>query len=466
MSKHLRILPSIVLALSLCACQTPVDSGAEPPAEPAETPSADTDNTHHGIVDEVSGELPWWLGEGPIQGELFVNAVPGLSPDFIRGADVSILLAQEASGVKFYGFDGNEQDMLKTIAEAGMNYIRVRIWNDPFDEYGNGYGGGNCTVDTALELGRRAAGYGMKLLVNFHYSDFWADPGKQQAPKAWENISFEEKEQALYEYTKESLIKLIEGGADIGMVQIGNETTSGMSGENAWPRISRLMATASKAVREVSTEKNHEMQIAIHFTNPESRDYMQAARVLEVNEVDYDIFASSYYPFWHGTPENLTNQLSAVAERFDKKVIVAETAYAYSWKDFDGHPNTIGEGAVFDDPYPLTVQGQASAIADVVKIVASLGEAGLGVFYWEPGWIPVPVSDNAKTPEEAWEERSKLWEQHGSGWASSFASRYDPDDAGEWYGGSAFDNQALFDANGHPLPSLKIFGYCYTGSEP
>ena len=407
----------------------------------------------------------WWLSKnGPLQGELFVTPVEGLSKDFIRGADVSSLLAQEASGVVFYNFDGEEQDMLKTLAEAGFNYIRVRVWNDPFDSAGNGYGGGNCTVDTTLELGKRAAEYGMKLLVNFHYSDFWADPGKQQAPKAWVGMSIDEKEKALFEFTKGSVKKLIDGGADVGMVQIGNETTTAMSGENAWPRITKLMAAGVTAVREVGIETNTDILIAVHFTNPESRDFVQAARVLEINNVDYDIFASSYYPFWHGTLENLANQLSAVAEEFNKKVMVAEVAYAYSWEDFDGHSNTIGEGAVFDQPYPLTVQGQARAIADVVKTVASIGDAGIGVFYWEPGWIPVPIDSCCVTPEQAWETRFALWEEHGSGWASSFAASYDPDDAGVWYGGSACDNQALFDANGHPLPSLRVFGYCYIGS--
>jgi len=464
MQKILALLLSIILFLSLSACRAADDESSEPSASPGVTPTAEPGATLPGVNGQEHKETPWWLEEGPVQGELFVEKVEGLSEDFIRGADISSLLSLEASGVIFYGFDGEEQDMLKTLAEAGMNYIRVRIWNDPFDENGNGYGGGNCTIDTALELGVRAAGYGMKLLVNFHYSDFWADPGKQQAPKVWEDISFEEKEQALFDYTKESLTKLIDGGADVGMVQIGNETTTAMSGEYAWPRIGRLMAAGAQAVREVSAEKNREILIAVHFTNPESRNYLHAAQVLDVNNVDYDVFASSYYPFWHGTLENLAEKLGEVAEQHDKKVMIAEVAYAYSWEDFDGHANTIGEGAVFDQPYPLTVQGQARAINDVVKTMASLGEAGIGVFYWEPGWIPVPVSENATTPEAAWEERSILWEKFGSGWASSFASGYDPYDAGVWYGGSACDNQALFDANGHPLPSLKIFGYCYTGS--
>ncbi|MCL2079699.1 MAG: glycosyl hydrolase 53 family protein [Oscillospiraceae bacterium] len=397
-----------------------------------------------------------WPGEGPAESDLLISPVEGLPLDFIRGADVSSLLALEASGTVFFDCDGNERDMLSTLSLSGFNYIRVRVWNDPYDAYGNGYGGGSCDISAALALGVRAAEYGMKTLVNFHYSDFWADPAKQQAPKAWAGMDIDEKVTAIYDYTADSLNTLIDGGADVGMVQIGNETTGAFCGETAWPRIGPLMASAAKAVRDTAAARDLQIQIAAHWTNPESRDFVQAARLLEVNNVDYDVFASSYYPFWHGSLENLAAQLGAVASQFDKKVMVAEIAYAYSWEDFDGHANTIGEGAVFEKPYPLTVQGQARAIRDVVEAVASLGDAALGVFYWEPGWIPVPGA--------SWEERSALWERYGSGWASSYAAEYDPDDAGLWFGGSACDNQALFDATGHPLPSLKVFTYCYIGS--
>ena len=123
--------------------------------------------------------------------DLFVKKVENLPEDFIMGMDASCVPALEASGVKYYNFEGQEQDVFQTLAESGINYIRVRIWNDPFDANGNGYGGGNCTIDTAVEIGKRATKYGMKLLVNFHYSDFWADPGKQMVPKAWKGMAIE-----------------------------------------------------------------------------------------------------------------------------------------------------------------------------------------------------------------------------------------------------------------------------------
>ena len=168
---------------------------------------------------------------------LYVQKVEGLSDDFILGADVSILLAQENSGVVYRGFDGAEQDMLKVLADNGVNYVRVRVWVDPFDGDGHGYGGGSCTAETAGKIGAWAAKYGLKLLVDFHYSDFWADPAKQQVPKAWQGLSIDEKAQKVGEYTAASLKIIRDAGADIGMVQIGNETNNGICGEIAVPKM-------------------------------------------------------------------------------------------------------------------------------------------------------------------------------------------------------------------------------------
>ena len=150
-----------------------------------------------------------YIPEEKIEGaDLFVKKVENLPADFIMGMDASCVPALEASGVKYYNFDGQEQDVFQTLAESGVNYIRVRIWNDPYDENGNGYGGGNCDIENAIAIGKRATQYGMKLLVDFHYSDFWADPGKQMVPKAWKGMDIEEKSQALYAYTVDCLKQL------------------------------------------------------------------------------------------------------------------------------------------------------------------------------------------------------------------------------------------------------------------
>lgn len=383
----------------------------------------------------------------PVNADIFVEAVDGLSKDFIMGADISSILALEQSGVKFFGFDNSEQDIFKTLSEAGINYIRVRVWNDPYDADGRSYGGGNNDVATAAEIGKRAAAYNMKLLVDFHYSDFWADPNKQQPPKAWEGMSVQEKAQALYDFTLDALKTISKAGGKIGMVQIGNEINNAMSGEKNQKNVIELLKAGSAAVREFDKK----VLVAVHYTNPETeRRYEGLAKSLDNARLDYDVFASSYYPFWHGTLENLSKLLGDIAKTYGKKVMVTETSYAYTIEDGDGSHNTISSGAAFEFPYPISVHGQARAVRDVINMVAQLGESGIGVFYWESAWIPAP------SPE--------TWETHGTGWASSYAASYDPLDAGRYYGGSAVDNQALFDFNGRPLPSLNVFNYVKTGA--
>lgn len=389
--------------------------------------------------------------------EIFVKKIDNLKPDFIKGADVSSIIAEEQSGVVYYDEKGKKQDVLKTLSQAGVNYIRIRVWNDPYDVNGNGYGGGNCDLAKAIEIGKRATKYGMKVLIDFHYSDFWADPSKQQAPKTWKDLSLDDKGKALYDYTKDSLTKLLDEGVDVGMVQIGNETTGNFCGENNWKNITALFNQGCKAVREVSAAKNKNILIAVHFTNPETEgDYDRYAKILQNYKVDYDVFASSYYSYWHGTLENLTTVLTNIAQNYGKKVMVAETSYAYTYENGDDHGNTISEETVVPKNYPVTVQGQADAIRDVMAAVASVGDAGLGAFVWEPAWIPVPGTSK--------EDRMPLWEKYGSGWASSYATEYDPKDAGVYYGGCACENQAMFDFTGHPLASLNVFKYVNNGA--
>ena len=217
---HLKKIGALCISAGLCAallggCGTN-NTGA----------SADSAGGTESAGSTFSVTLP----EGPEDSDVYVEAIPDISDDFIRGMDASSVLVEENSGVTYYNFDGEEQDVFQTLAESGVNYIRLRVWNDPYDEDGNGYGGGNNDVPTAIELGGRASKYGMKVCIDFHYSDFWADPKRQHAPKAWEGMSLEEKTDALYEYTKSSLTEMLEAGVDVGMVQIGNEINYGMSG--------------------------------------------------------------------------------------------------------------------------------------------------------------------------------------------------------------------------------------------
>lgn len=385
--------------------------------------------------------------------DVFVEPVAGISNDFIRGMDASAVLSVEKSGAKYYGYGGKEQDVFETLAESGVNYIRLRVWNDPYDENGNGYGGGDNDVATAIELGKRATQYGMKVNIDFHYSDFWADPKRQHAPKAWEGMSADEKADALYDFTKESLTQILDAGVDVGMVQVGNEINNGMSGETDVPAVMGLLSAGSRAVREIADSYGKDIQIVLHYTNIEDNEEVDTmAANLKEYGVDYDIFGLSYYPFWDGTNENMQNVAKNIMDRYGKKVVIAETSYCYTEKDGDGFGNSFDgiEDAV--DGYAPTVQSQATMIRD---ICAAANEAGvIGVFYWEGTWIPVGSED---------QDNSALWEKYGSGWASSYSAEYDPDDAGLYYGGCSWDNQAMFDFTGHPLPSLNVFRYLKDG---
>lgn len=403
----------------------------------------------------------------PVDADVYVERVTGMSDDFITGADVSSYLSIINSGATFYDKEENALDaqgFFDLLAAGGTNYIRIRVWNDPYNADGNGYGGGNNDLETAKVIGQYATNAGMKVLIDFHYSDFWADPGKQQAPKAWATMTVAEKEVAVYDYTKASLEYLLANGVDVGMVQVGNETTSKFCGESNWATICKLFNAGSKAIRDV----NPDILVAIHFTNPErSGSYANLAKILNDNEVDYDVFASSYYPYWHGTLDNLTSVLKNVADTYGKKVMVAETSWAWTLEDGDGHDNTVREGNNDSgQPYDFSVQGQCNEIRAVAQAVANVGDAGIGLFYWENAWVPVEYAydEEGNLDESILASNKTKWEANGSGWASSYAGEYDKDDAGKWFGGSAVDNQAWFDFNGKALDTVNIYNYIRTGT--
>ena len=202
-------------------------SDTAPSEEAAASQAVDEDSTP---AENESSEAPLYpLPTTAEDAGIYIEAIPELSDNFIRGMDVSSILAEEKSGVKYCNAVGEEQDVFQTMAEAGINYARIRVWNDPFDKDGNGYGGGNNDVATAIALGKRATEQGMKVCIDFHYSDFWADPKKQMVPKAWEGMTMEEKSAALYDFTKDSLTQMLYACVYVCFFQVGNETNYGMA---------------------------------------------------------------------------------------------------------------------------------------------------------------------------------------------------------------------------------------------
>ncbi len=433
------------------------------------------------------------LGGLVFDSDIFVKKVSDYDTDSIRGVDVSSYIAlmntfdelnseilADADKFGFRDFEGNlldRQGFFNLLADSGVNYIRLRVWNDPYLSTDNtkGYGGGNNDLDKAIEMGKYATLAGMQVLIDFHFSDFWADPGKQKAPKAWATKTTDEKATAISEMVTESLTKLItDNNVDVGMVQIGNETTAGMSGASGTDMYT-LFKAGCAAVKDFNTANATSVLAAIHFTNPEKGNYPSYAQKLKDNGVDYDVFASSYYPFWHGTMSNLTTVLNNIASTYGVYVMVAETSWAYTYEDGDGHENTIKNSSQIGTSvnYGVSIQDQAKEVRDVIAAVSNVTakvkgkKAGIGVFYWEPAWIPVQYAydESGDLDSSIYDSNKLLWEEFGSGWASSYATEYDAADAGLYFGGSSWDNQAMFDFNGNPLSSLNVYNYVVYGSE-
>lgn len=403
-----------------------------------------------------------------VEGDLNITKVKELSNDFIMGMDISSVISEFASGVTYKDFDGkiidNVTDFCKFLASQGITCIRVRVWNNPYDASGNGYGGGNNDVEKAKTMADACRAAGIKMLVDFHCSDLWTDPGKQQVPKAWKNYSLEEKESALQQFLKDSLNTIDPAKDTVTMVQVGNETTNGFIGETDITNMCKLFSAGAAGVRAY----NGEVKVVIHETNPEKGNVTKWAKNLSDNSVNYDVLATSYYPYWHGTLDNLKSEFKKVKADYGKDVMVAETSYAYTLNDSDGHDNTVRVGnndTGENTTEPFNEQGQATAIRNLIEAVNSVG--GLGVFYWEPAWIT--VGDTTGLTGAAYEEQvaknKAVWEKYGSGWASSFANEYDSEDAGKWYGGSAVDNEAMFYPDGTPTPGLHVWNYVKTGSK-
>lgn len=439
------------------------DSSAESSADPSSDSAKESEEDKNGDLQALllkaknakvaEQKYTAVLPTGSEEAEIFIEPIKGLPDDFYRGVDISSVIAEEQSGIVYKDWSGKERDIFEILADAGVNYIRVRVWNNPYDKEGNGYGGGNCDVEKACEIGRRAAEHGMKLLIDYHYSDFWADPAKQQAPLAWARKGLDQKIELINEFTQEATAKIIAAGADVGLVQIGNEINKGVCGVYEIEGTMKLLDSASKAVRTVSRETGRDIKIIVHYTqldNPSG--FIQRAERLKEYNIDYDILGASYYVYWHGTMENMHSVLKEIKKTYGVDTCIMETAYPYTAEDGDSFGNNVNAGEAIDG-YPADVQGQAKIVRDVMYYAYDAG--ALGVFYWEPAWTPVGTE---------LEKNTEIWEKYGSGWASSYSAFYDPKDAGEYYGGCSWDNQAMFDFDSRALPSLNVFKWVKYGA--
>ena len=360
---------------------------------------------------------------------------------FVKGMDLSTLLELERCGAKYYD-NGEERDLLAIMKSYDVDTIRIRLWNDPWSETGESYGAGENDLKTSLEIAKRVTAAGFGVLLNFHYSDFWADPGKQIKPKAWADYGVKELEQAVYDYTLESMQTFLDAGVNITMVQVGNELSNGL----LWPEgkvpnydnIATFVNAGIRAVRKADAA----IPVMIHLDNGGNNAlYREWFDNFTKRGEDFEIIGLSYYPFWHGSLQMLNDNMNDIAERYGKDLVIAEVSMGYTMEDYKNYEKLSDEerkgyatrpALVEKIEYPMTKQGQYDFMEDFLNRISHIkGGKGKGFFYWEPAWIPVP----------------------GSGWATPASLKYmnDPGPCGnEWA------NQALFDYDGNALPTLSL----------
>lgn len=379
--------------------------------------------------------------------------------NFVKGMDLSTLLELERCGAKYYD-EGKEADILAIMKKYDVDTIRIRLWNDPWSESGESYGAGENDLKTSLEIAKRVTDAGFGVLLNFHYSDFWADPGKQFKPKAWASYGVEELEKAVYDFTLDTMNRFLESGVNITMVQVGNELSNGL----LWPEgkvpnydnIARFVNAGIRAVRKADerrilgvlngvNEKCRELEkipVMIHLDNGGNNAlYREWFDNFTRRGEDFEIIGLSYYPFWHGSLQMLNDNMNDIAERYGKDLIIAEVSMGYTMEDYKDYEKLSDEerkgyatrpALVEKIEYPMTKQGQYDFMEDFLNRISHIkGGKGRGFFYWEPAWIPVK----------------------GSGWATPASLKYieDPGPCGnEWA------NQALFDYDGNALPTLQL----------
>ncbi|CZV70407.1 arabinogalactan endo-beta-1,4-galactanase [Enterobacter cloacae subsp. cloacae] len=367
------------------------------------------------------------------------NAMPA---DFIKGADISTLLEAEQHGAKFYNQNGQQQDAIAILKANGVNYVRLRLWVDPQDASGKTYGGGSNNLENTIALAKRVKAQGLKLLLDFHYSDFWTDPGKQFKPKAWEKMDYPQLKTAIHDYTRDTIARFKQEGVLPDMVQIGNEINGGMlwpegkswgQGGGEFDRLAGLLNAAISGLKENLTG-GEQVKIMLHLAEGTKNDtFRWWFDEIAKRGVPFDIIGLSMYTYWNGPISALKANMDDISRRYNKDVIVVEAAYGYTLDNCDNAENSFQAKEEKDGGYPGTVQGQYDYIHDLMQSVIDVPDhRGKGIFYWEPTWIAVP----------------------GTTWATKAGMKYIHD---EWKEGNARENQALFDCQGKVLPSITVF---------
>lgn len=356
--------------------------------------------------------------------------------DFINALDVSMVDLIEENGGSYYNYQGKKIDFFQFIKENNITAIRVRLFNDYQSEYGV-KGGGKLDKERVLRIFKRAKQQNLKLILDFHFSDTWADPNNQKIPYAWKDLNFEQLVGEVYQYTKNTLKFFYDEKIDIDYIQMGNEIDYGMLfpfGQINWEsqetinssfeQLSLILNNISCAIREIYPNS----KIIIHLANALKNHYglpYDGIYFLEkiINlEVDFDIIGSSFYSFFDKeTPiESIANSIDELTTRFNKSFMLLEFSYGYTTKT---HPLANNVLSIEDEltDYPLSIQGQTNYIIDVISQVYK-SKNGIGTCYWGGEYLPIK----------------------NCGWA-------DENTLASW------SNQALFTYEGVALPTFYLY---------
>lgn len=361
--------------------------------------------------------------------------------EFLMTVDISTIYEVLRCGGKFYNTDGVQESIYLQLKNAGYDSIRLRHWNNPNFEDGTCYQGGHNDLCTNIKIARIAKLLGFKFVLDFHYSDFWADPGKQSIPKEWAKLkTVSDIEKVIYNYTYDMLVEYDKAGCVPEYVQVGNEITFGMIKHNAFFTDSKKDREKKKIFGAKCGDFNHKsfikyinagvtavkkfdtsIQTIIHIDR--GADNKTSTKFYDrIRSVDFDIIGLSYYSFYHGDINAFRDNITKLAERYNKRIYVAETSYAFT--------TIVHEKAVsvFENPncknknWEISPQGQADKMCSIAnELLALPNDLGIGISYWEPAWLAID----------------------GAGWAKV-------DTKASWC------DQALFSYDGVKLPSLDV----------
>lgn len=349
---------------------------------------------------------------------------------FVKGMDISMTKELEDHGA-IYRLHGKETDIFRILQTCGTDMIRLRLWNDPYDTNGEPYGGGQNDLATTIELCERTKNNGMEILLDFHYSDFWADPAKQVKPKAWKNLTGDTLVNAVHHYTTKVLMALKERGLAPAMIQIGNEITKGLLWDEGHVDHTAQMASLLSAGLSSAREICPDAKLILHLDAGTDREMYQSwFQSIEPFELDFDMIGMSYYPHWNGSLDKLLENMNEVSQAYKKDVLITETSIGYTTKTFGCKGTVYGKEEEIKTGYPATEEGQERFLRELCQTVRAVQDGhGAGFFYWEPGWLPIPDCV----------------------WGSPAGCLYMGDSV---EAGNAMANQTLFDAAGNANRAL------------